>query len=63
MTDQKCAVYAKNEIELPWPIDRVEFVMKIIQENDVIERTDASCIENNIKLLWPIESGTVYGKN
>lgn len=56
-------VYAKNEIELFWPTDRVRFVTKTRYGNEVIEWIGAIYIENNIELLWPIISGIVCDEN
>lgn len=37
--------------------------MKIGEDNHIIEQTSAVYIENDIKLLWPIESGFIYDEN
>ena len=38
-------------------------MMKTRQDNNVIDRTGVVYAENEIKLSWPIQPGTLYGEN
>lgn len=38
-------------------------MVKTRQDNNMTDRTDVIYIENEIKFLWPIDSGMVYDKN
>ena len=42
---------------------QVQFVRKVIQDNDMTDRTSAVYIENEIELSWLIGPGAVYDKN
>ena len=44
LTDHANAFYAKNDIELLWPLDRVRCVMKTRQDNDMTDCTGATYI-------------------
>ena len=43
--------------------DQVQFVMKTRQDHDVTSRTNVIYAENEIKLLWQINLGTVRDTN
>ena len=43
--------------------DRVLTVTKTLKDNDVTNRTDAVCAENETKMLWPIEPDMIYDEN
>ena len=43
--------------------DRLQFMTKTRQDNDVIDCKDAVYVKNNTKLLCVIRSGVVYDKN
>ena len=42
---------------------QVQFVRKVIQDNDMTDRTSAVYIENEIELSWLIGLGAVYDEN
>ena len=43
--------------------NQVFSVTKTIQDNDMIDRTSVVYVENDIELLWPIESGVDCDEN
>ena len=49
-----------NYWDLP---DLVQYVTKIRQGNDMIDRTGAVNAENETKLPWPIRLGTICDEN
>ena len=49
-----------NYWDLP---DLVQYITKIRQGNDMIDRTGAVNVENETKLPWPIRLGTICDEN
>ena len=53
-------VYVKNETELSCRSNRVWFVKKTKQDNDVTNRIGLVYVETEIELSGPLWSGVVY---
>ena len=62
MTDRTSVVYTKNETGVVLPI-RPWFVMKTIQDNDMVNSIGAVCAKNHIELSWLIGPSVVCDKN
>ena len=58
-------VWTTSEWKLNWRdlFDRVQFVMKTKQDNDVTDCTNAIYVENEIELWWSIRSSMICEKN
>lgn len=63
MTERTGAVYEENDIKLSWPIDRVRFVTKTRQDNDVIEWIVMVYLENDIELMWQMRMGVIFDED
>ena len=57
------AIYEENETQLSWPIDRVWFMMKTRQENNVLDCISLAYAKTETKLPKPINSTTVCDEN
>ena len=53
----------KMKLTYHFRLERVLFVMKTRQDNNVTNRTTTIYVKNDIELLWLIESGAICNKN
>ena len=63
MTEYTCVVYIENDIELLWPTNKVWYVIKTKQDNDVTKRIGAIYVKNDIELSQSMRLSVVFDED